>query len=144
MPSSQSTRTYSCDPIVEPDRSDRRALVDAAHAVVEHHHHDAVGVAGILRPRPASRWRRERLALRAGEVGHEVEMMHRAFDHQRVLHGVAEQRAPGHVLAHVGRVAAADGVDLAELARPDDLAQRRLVLVEAVAHRHRHLAPGRP
>ena len=79
----------------------------------------------------------------AGQIGDDVEMMDRAFDQHRVLHRVAEQRAPRHVLAHVGLVAAGDVVDPPELARADDPPQRRLVLVEAVTHRHRHLAARR-
>ena len=39
---------------------------------------------------------------------------------------------------HIDRIR----VDLAELPRPYNLAQRRLVLVETMAHRHRHLTPG--
>ena len=71
-------------------------------------------------------------------------MMDRAFDHQRILHGVAEERAPCHVAAHRRGVAAGDRRHLAEPARAHDPAERRLVLVEAVAHGDRHLAAGLP
>ena len=81
-------------------------------------------------------------AARPGEVGDDVEVMDRAFDQQRIAHLVAEQRAPRQVLAHVALEAEADRVDPAEHARAHDPAQRRLVLVEAMAHRDRHLAAG--
>src|SRR5688572_6815035 len=126
---------------VEADGMRDRPFVRGAHAVLERHRHDRIGVAAILRPRGLPGRRVERFALRAGEVGDDVEVMDRAFDEQRIVHLVTKARAPRHELAHVALEAHADRVDAAEDARSNDTAQRGLVLVEAVAHRHGHLPP---
>ena len=130
-------------PVVQPDRCTAGTLVDGAHAVVEHHGDDAVGIAGIFRPFRFPGGREQRVASAARQIGNDVEMMDRALDQHRVVHRVAKQRTPRHVLAHVRLIAAGDVVHPPQFAGPDDPPQRRLVLVEAMTHRHRHLAARR-
>ena len=67
-------------------------------------------------------------------------MMHRTLDQERILHCMPKKSAPIHVVAHVRVIAATHHVNRAKGAAPYDLAQGRLVLVEAVAHRDRHFA----
>ncbi len=127
---------------VEADGVRARAFVGGADAVLENHDDGGVGVARILRPGRFPGAGEHGVAGRAREIGDDVELVDRALDHQGIRHLVSEERAPGHALAHVRLEPAADRVHLAQVAGADDMPERGLVLVEAVAHGHRHLAAG--
>ena len=86
-------------------------LVDGAGPVLECHHHVALGTGVVLAPSGVPGLGVERVAVGAGQVGDDVEMMHRPFDHQGLFHGVAKARAPVTEVAQPAGKAADDVVD---------------------------------
>ena len=130
-------------PVVEADRGAAGTLVNGAHAVVEHHGDDAVSVAGVFGPVRLPGGREQRVAFSVRQISDNVEMVNSALDQHRILHGMTEQCAPRHVLTHVRLVAAGDVVDAAELAGAHDAPECGFILIEAMAHRDRHLAASR-
>jgi hypothetical protein len=72
------------------------------------------------------------------QIGKDVEVVYGRLDEQGISDLVAE-RAPAPVRTAVAGHSQDDVADLAEPARTESIPQRRLVLVEAVAHGDAHL-----
>ena len=70
------------------------ALIGGAHTVLEGHHYMALRAGNILAPGRVPSLGVDSIALSADQIGDDVQMMHRSFDHQGLFHGIAEVRAP--------------------------------------------------
>ena len=77
------------------------------------------------------------------QIGQNVEVVHRTFDHQRVGDPVAEF-APATGLAAVTGEPADQVIECPMASGAQLIAQGRLVLVEAVTHGHAHFHAGAP
>ena len=97
--------------------------------------------ARVLAPRRVPGLRVEGIASRARQIGEDVQVMYCSLDHQGSGYLVAEL-APTGELPAVARRTADQIVQRTLALRAQRLAQSRLVLVEAMAHRYAHLLPG--
>ncbi len=126
-------------PAVEARRVGLGALVSRANPVGEGHHDQRLRIARELAPLRVPGLREDGIALGARKIGDDVEVVDGALDHQRVGHLMAILTPTGEAPA-VAREPADEVVERPRALRTDLAPEGGLVLVEAVAHGHAHLA----
>jgi len=128
-------------PAVQPRRVRLRALVRGARPVPHVHDDQPLAVARELAPRRAPGLRVDRVAQPPGHVRDQVQVVHRALDHQRVGYLVAEPAPRTKAPAFAGEPAH-EVVERPVLPGLHVMPERGDVLPKAMAHRHAHLLPG--
>ena len=117
------------------------AFVETADAVLHLHRYEGRRVPRVLAPGWVPRDRVHPARVGTRQRAQTVEMMNGSFDEQRIGDLMPERRAPTSERAAVVREAVNNVVDRPVRAAFNRAFQRLLVLIEAMAHRHRHLQP---
>ena len=125
-------------PIVQANGVAGGALEECAAAVFKLHRDQRLRIPGIFAPGRVPSLRVKRITFGASQVGEEIKLMHRSFDHQGMSNLVPEY-APTAALPQVGGEMTDQVVQCPVAPRAQFFAQAGLILVEAVAHRHAHL-----